>query len=68
MRADIGGGGPAIAHLHSRRARAQLLSGSGRGAVLALIAAIALLVGLGIYAGHSYSNPAALIPYALIGR
>jgi hypothetical protein len=68
MRADIGGGGLAIAHLSHRKARGHLLTGSGRGMIVAVMVAIALLVGLGVTAGHAVSNPTALTPYALIGR
>ena len=66
MRADIGGGGPAIAHLPCRKARAHLFSGSGRGAIIAILAAGALMIGLGVAAGHADSGPAALTPFAYI--
>ncbi len=68
MRADIGGGGLAIAHLSHRKARGHLLTGSGRGMILAVMVAIAVLVGLGMAAGHAVPNPTSLTPYAFIGR
>jgi len=65
MRADIGGGGLTIAHIHQRKARAQLLTGSGRGAIFALVAAGAVMIGLGVTAGHADN---ARTPFSYIGR
>ena len=67
MRADFGGGGVSIAHLPRRRARAQLFTLSGRGLLVAGIAAAALMIGLGVVNTRANSSPVAPAPYTWIG-
>jgi hypothetical protein len=67
MHADIGRAPLVIAHLRRRRARAQMFTASGRGLLLAAIAAAAVMIGLGAVTDRAHSTPSAA-PYSFIGR
>jgi hypothetical protein len=66
MRADIGGNAPVILHLRQKRARGRLFSTSGRHMVIAIVAIVALLAGLGVVTERMISASPA--PFAWIGR
>ena len=57
MQAQIGATPLVIAHLPRRRARARLLTASGRGLVVAGVAAAALMLGLGALTDRAHSTP-----------
>ena len=57
MHAEIGRPSLVIAHLPHRRARAHVFTASGRGLLLAGIAVVALLLGLGALTDRAHSTP-----------
>jgi hypothetical protein len=57
MHAEIGRAPLVIAHLPRRRAKAHVFTASGRGLLLAGIAAAALLLGLGALTEQAHSTP-----------
>ena len=67
MHADIGRAPLVIAHLRRRRARAQMFTASGRGLMVAVIAAAAAMIGLGAVTGRAHSSPQPAA-YGFIGR
>ena len=67
MHADIGGASVVIARLPRRRAKAQLFTASGRGLLVAGIAVVALMIGLGAVTDYAHSTPQPT-PYGFIGR
>jgi hypothetical protein len=67
MQADIGGVSVVIARLPRRRAKAQLFTASGRGLLVAGIAVVALMIGLGAVTDYAHSTPQPT-PYGFIGR
>jgi hypothetical protein len=72
MHADIGGASVVIARLPRRRAKAQLFTASGRGLLVAAIAVMALVIGLGALTDYAHSAPHTATPqpapYGYIGR
>jgi hypothetical protein len=67
MHAEIGRAPLVIAHLRRRRARAHMFTASGRGLLLAGLAATAGLIGLGAITDRAHSSPQPT-PYSFIGR
>jgi len=57
MHAEIGRAPLVIAHLPRRRVRAHMFSASGRGLLVAGMAAAALLLGLGALTDRAHSTP-----------
>lgn len=68
MQAQIGEAPLVIAHLPRRRARAHLFTASGRGLLLAGIAAAAALLGIGALTDAAHSTPQPTAAYSYIGR
>jgi hypothetical protein len=71
MHAEIGRATLVIAHLPRRRAKAHVFTASGRGLLMAGLAAAALLIGLGALTDRAHSTPQPKpqpTPYSLIGR
>lgn len=67
MHAEIGRAPLVIAHLPRRRARAHMFTASGRGLLLAGVAAAAALISLGAVTDRAHSSPQ-FAPYSFIGR
>ena len=57
MHAEIGRAPLVIAHLPRRRAKAHMFTASGRGLLVAGMAAAALLLGLGALTEQAHSTP-----------
>lgn len=57
MHAEMGRAPLVIAHMPRRRARAHVFTASGRGLLMAGIAAAALLLGLGALTDRAHSTP-----------